>query len=100
MSIRDLQINQQPLEVQQLHAHFKIIEQKLIDGTPGIVEAMIEIHKNTQMHEELVNLLDDDDIALLHKAHEKHKQFVLVNKEVKASTTNRKKLKAGDLDNL
>lgn len=100
MSIRDLQINQQPLEVQQLHAQFKIIEQKMKDGTPGIVDAMLEIHKNLQTHEELVSLLNDDDIQMLHQAHEKHKQFVLVQQTAKKNNTGKKKLTDADLGNL
>lgn len=99
MSIRDLEVQQQPLEIQQLHAQFKIIEQKLQDNTPGIVDAMIDIHKNLQTHEELVSLLDDDDIAMLHKAHEKHKQVVLVQQAQKKSN-GKKKLSSDDLNNL
>lgn len=100
MSIRELELVQQPLEVQNLAAQFKIIEQKLKDGTPGIVDAMIDIHKNTQLHEELVNLLSDEDLQLLHKAHEKHKQFVLVAQQSKAVSGKKKKLTGDDLNNL
>lgn len=99
MSIRELEASQKPLNIQLLKAKFQEIEQKLKDGTPGIVDAMVEIHKNLQQFEELVLLLSDDDIALLHQAHEKHKQFVLVQKEVK-NTTKRKKLTNDDLNNL
>lgn len=99
MSIKDLEETQQPLEVQQLKAQFQIIAQKLVDGTPGIIEAMIDIHKNLQTHEELVNLLDDDDIQMLHKSHEKHKQFVLVAINEKQAKT-KKKLTSDDLNNL
>lgn len=99
MSIRDLEVSQKPLEVQMLRARMIEIQQKMIDGTPGIVEAMIDIHKNLLQHEELVLLMDDDDIKLLHQAHEKHKQFAMIQKEVKKS---KKKvdlsgLKASDL---
>lgn len=99
MSIRELEVSQQPLEIQQLKAQFQIIEQKLKDQTPGIVDAMIDIHKNLQMHEELVSLLNDDDIALLHKAHEKHKQFVMVQVAEKTNSK-KKKLSSDDLNNL
>lgn len=100
MSIRELETSQQPMEVQLLKARMKEIEQKLIDGTPGIVDAMIDIHKNLQSHEELVLLMSDEDIQLLHRAHEKHKQFVLVAKEVKKVGKGGKKLTSNDLANL
>jgi hypothetical protein len=100
MSIKDLEISQQPLEVQILKVRMVEIEQKLLDGTPGIVDAMIDIHKNLQEHEELVLLLTDDDIAMLHKAHEKHKQFALVQKETKKVGKGGKKLSDNDLANL
>jgi hypothetical protein len=77
------------------------IEKKLMDGTPGIVDAMVDVHKNLLEHEELVLLLDDNDIAMLHKAHEKHKQFVLVQKEQKnIGKGGKKKLSDNDLANL
>jgi hypothetical protein len=101
MSIKELEVGQQPLEVQSLKARMIEIEKKLIDGTPGIVDAMVDIHKNLLDHEELILLLDDNDIAMLHKAHEKHKQFVLVQKEVKAvGKGGKKKLSDNDLANL
>lgn len=100
MSIRDLEASQQPLEIQKLKARMVEIEQKMIDGTPGIVEAMIDIHRNLQEHEELVLLMNDDDIAILHKAHEKHKQFILVQKETKKVGKGGKKLSNDDLLNL
>lgn len=99
MSIKDLEASQKPLEVQLLKARFQEMAQKLVDGTPGIVDAMIDIHKNLQQHEELILLLDDDDIHTLHQAHEKHKQFAMIQKEVK-KTTGRKKLTNDDLNNL
>lgn len=100
MSIRELETSQQPIEVQKLKARMVEIEQRMIDGTPGIVDAMIDIHKNLQEHEELVLLMNDDDIALLHKAHEKHKQFILVQKETKKVGKGGKKLSNDDLLNL
>lgn len=100
MSIKDLEVSQKPLEVQMLKARMIEIETKLTDGTPGIIDAMIDIHKNLQSHEELVLLLDDDDIKRLHLAHEKHKQVVLVNKEVKKVGKGGKKLSESDLANL
>ena len=100
MSIRELEVSQKPLEVQILKARMLEIETKLKDGTPGIVDAMVDIHKNLQSHEELVLLMTDDDIRLLHLAHEKHKQFVLVNKEVKKVGKGGKKLSDTDLANL
>lgn len=100
MSIKDLEVSQQPLEIQSLKARMIEVETKLIDGTPGIVDAMVDIHKNLQDHEELILLLDDNDIAMLHKAHEKHKQFVLVQKETKKVGKGGKKLTSDDLANL
>lgn len=99
MSIRDLEASQKPLEVQQLQARMREIEKGLLNSTPNLTEAMIDIHKNLLQHEELVLLMDDDDIKILHQAHEKYKQFVMVSKEVKKS---KKKvdlsgLKASDL---
>lgn len=99
MSIKELEVSQKPLEVQNLKARMIEIETKLIDGTPGIVEAMIDVHKNLQQHEELVLFLGDDDIHTLHMAHEKHKQFRLVQIEVKKPSS-KKKLSDGDLKNL
>lgn len=99
MSIRDLEVSQQPLEIQQLKAQFQIIEKKLQDQTPGIVDAMIDIHKNLLMHEELVSLINDDDIQMLHKAHEKHKQFTLIAVAEKTNAK-KKKLSSDDLNNL
>lgn len=98
MSIKDLQVNQQPLNVQQLQVRFNDVATKLIDGTPGLPEALVDIHKNLMQNEHLVHLLDDDDIAVLHKAHEKYKQFILVQKEVKKSKS--KKLSNDDLSKL
>jgi hypothetical protein len=102
MSIADLQTDQQPLEVQQLQAQFNTIAKALVEQTPGLPEALAQLHMHTQMHEELVHLLDDDDIAILHKAFEKFKQFSLVQKEVKAQEGRgrKKKLSENDLANL
>lgn len=100
MSIKDLEVSQKPMELQQLKTRMIEIEQALITNTPGIVDAMIDVHKNLQQHEELVLYLSDDDIATLHKAHEKHKQVVLIQKEVKKaskSASNLKNIKASDL---
>lgn len=83
MSIKDLEVNQAPIELQQLKARIIQMEQGLISDTPGIVDAMIDIHKNLLQHEELVQFLSDEDIHLLHLAHEKHKQVVLVQKQTK-----------------
>lgn len=99
MSIRLLETLQKPMEVQMLKARMLEIERKLIDGTPGIVDAMIDVHKMTQQHEELVLLMSDEDIQLLHKAFEKHKGFVLVAKQAKEIKKN-KKLTDKDLANL
>ena len=99
MSIADLQSQQQPLEVQQLAQQFKIIEQELIKKTPGLPDALVTIHKMLQEHEELTNILDDEDIAKLHKAHEAYKQFSLLQKETKKLKGN-KKVSEQDLLNL
>lgn len=100
MSLLELQADQQPLEVQNLIARMKEIAEKLVTQTPGLPEALAHIHKNLMMHEELVELMDDDEIALLHAAHEKHKQFKLVQNEVKATKKTTKKLTNDDLNNL
>lgn len=99
MSIKDLEVNQAPIELQQLKARMIIVEQGLISDTPGIVNAMIDIHKNLQEHEELVQFLSDEDIHLLHLAHEKHKQVVLIQKQTKAAKKKPdfKNLRAEDL---
>lgn len=99
MSILDLQATQQPLEVQQLQARMQQIQEQLLEKTPQLPDALVTIHKMLLEHEELVHLLDDEDIMKLHKAHELHKQFHLVNKEVKAVKKN-KKLSNEDLDSI
>ena len=97
MSILDLQIAQQPIEVQALHARMVQIQDQLLEKTPQLPDALVAIHKMLLEHEELVHILDDDDIMNLHKAHEVHKQFAVVNKEVK-KTGKTKKLSSADLD--
>lgn len=99
MSIIDLQTDQQPIEVQTIQSRMKQIQEELIAGTPALPDALVTIHKMLLEHEELVHLFDDDDIMKLHKAHEQHKQFHLVNKEVKKVGKN-KKLSDNDLSNL
>ena len=99
MSIRDLQTNQEPLNVQQLQLRFNEVATKLVDKTPGLPEALFDIHKNLLTNEHLVHLLSDEDIALLHSAHEKYKQFVLVQKETK-KVGKAGKQKLGNLDEL
>ena len=95
MSILDLQIAQQPIEVQALHARMVQIQDQLLEKTPQLPDALVAIHKMLLEHEELVHILDDDDIMNLDKAHEVHKQFAVVNKEVeKAGKT--KKLSSAD----
>jgi len=100
MSIRELQTDQQPLEVQQLKARMLQIQDQLILKTPDLPVALADIHKNLLQHEELVHLLDDDDIALLHRTHELHKQYALIQKEAKTVSGRRKKLNDNDLANL
>lgn len=99
MSILDLEIEQQPIEVQQLKSRMYQIQQNLLDNTPGLPEALADIHKNLLQHEELIHLLDDEDIHRIHAGFEKFKQFTLVQKEVKAVKKN-KKLTNEDLSNL
>lgn len=99
MSIKDLEVSQQPMQVQLLRARMIEIEGKLKDGTPGIMDAMIDVHKNLQDHEELIQFLSDEDIATLHQAFEKYKQVTLVAKEAKKVGKN-KKLTEADLKNL
>ena len=102
MSILDLQLDQQPPEIQKLQARMQQIENELKDRTPGLAEALVDIHKNLQLHEELTNLLDDTDIARLHKAHEIHKQYKLIVKEEKVAkkAAKSKKLTNDDLAGL
>lgn len=100
MSIHDLQVDQQPLNVQQLQVRFNEVVAKLVDKTPGLPEALMDIHKNLQMNEHLVHLLSDDDITILHQGFEKYKQFVLVQKEVKKVGKSGKKLTDADLGKL
>lgn len=100
MSIKDLEVSQQPLNIQTLRAKFLEVEQGLLQDTPGLVDAMIFIHKNLLEHEELVLLFDDNDIRTLHLAHEKHKQVHLIQKETKKLGKSRKKLSDTDLNNL
>jgi hypothetical protein len=101
MSIADLQLEQQEVPVQQLVAKFTAVKDHLEANTPGLAHAMYEIHKHLLEHEELVHILGDDDINALHRAHEKHKQFSLIQKETKAVTsTRKKKLSDSDLANL
>jgi len=90
MSIAELQLTQQPLEVQQIAQQFKLIEQELVKKTPGLPDALITIHKMLQEHEELTNILGDEDIAMLHKAFELHKQVALIQKETKKLKGNKK----------
>ena len=90
MSILDLQMEQQPLEVKALRARMEQVQAELIAETPALPDALVAIHKMLLEHEELVNMLDDDDIQKLHKAHEHHKQFHLVNAEVKKVGKNKK----------
>lgn len=99
MSIAELQTAQQPLEVQQVAEQFKLIEQELIKKTPGLPEALVTIHKMLQEHEELTNILGDEDIANLHKAHEAYKQVSLIVREAKSIKKN-KKISDDDLKNL
>jgi|SRR6266853_190907 len=99
MSIADLQSSQQPLEIQQLVQQFKLIEQELIKKTPGLPDALVTIHKMLQEHEELTNILDDNDISNLHKAHEAYKQVALIHKEEKKMKKT-KKVSDQDLLNL
>lgn len=100
MSILDLQDEQSPIEIQQLKSRMYQVQQSLLSDTPGLPEALAEIHKNLLQHEELVHLLDDDDIARIHQGFEKFKQFTLVQKEVKANNKPKKKLSNDDLANL
>lgn len=101
MSIKDLQVDQQPIEVIKLMSTMQEIEQELLIKTPNLPRALIDLHKNLMEHEELVHLMSDEDIAAVHQAHEIHKQITLVMKdEKKAATRGRKKLTNNDLSNL
>lgn len=99
MSIKDLQLEQQPIEVQHLIARMKQIEENLITETPGLPEALAEVHKHLQSHEELIHLMDENDIAILHKGFEKFKQIVVFQAAVK-SVGKKKKLSENQLSNI
>lgn len=100
MSILALQAEQQPLEVQALIARMQQVEAQLIEQTPQLPDALVHIHKMLLEHEELTHMLGDDDIMKLHRAHELHKQFHLVQKEVKNTKKASKKLSNAELDNI
>ena len=101
MSIADLQSQQNEPVVQQFVEKFMAVKENLEKQTPGLAHAMYEIHKHLLEHEELVHIMGDEDIATLHQAHERHKQFALVEKEVKAvKSTKKKRLSDSDLANL
>lgn len=99
MSILDLQAEQQPVEVQQLKARMQQIQSELTTKTPGLPEALADIHRILLSHEDLVHMLDDDDINKLHKAFELHKQVTMIQKETKKPSS-RKKLSNDDLASL
>jgi hypothetical protein len=99
MSIKELQTDQQPIEVQQLQARFMQIENELIVQTPDLPVALAEIHKQLQQQEELVHLLDDEDCQKLHKSFEIFKQFALIQKTAKTNSK-KKKLTENDLMNI
>jgi hypothetical protein len=98
MSIKDLQIDQQPIEVQHLQARFIQLEKELVAATPDLPTALAEIHKQLQTHEELIHLLSDEDCQRLHRAFESYKQFSLINKTAKAGK--KKKISENDLMNI
>lgn len=100
MSIKDLQTDQQPIEVKHLQARFIQLEQELIAATPELPNALAEIHKQLQQHEELTHLLDDDDCKNLHQSFElfkQHKMIANVQKEIKKKG---KKLSESQLNNI
>lgn len=90
MSIKDLQTEQQPIEVKQLQARFLQIEQALVEATPELPHALAEIHKQLLQHEEFIHLLDDTDIAHYHQAFEQFKQHHLIQKTVKIGKKTKK----------
>lgn len=101
MSILSLQEGQQDPNLDRLVIRMKQVEEELVLRTPRLHDALADIHKNLAIHEELVHLMDDDDIAVLHKAHEIHKQYALIQKEEKkVSGKGRKKLSNDELNNL
>jgi hypothetical protein len=88
MSILTLQAEQQPLHIQTAVKQFQAVAVALLEASPGLSMALAELHKNMIEHEEIVQLLDDDDIQKLHKAHEAHKQVTMITitqKEEKTS---------------
>lgn len=99
MSILDLQVDQHPIEVQKLKAKMEIVQSALLADTPGLSDALKDIHQNLQQHEDLIHLFDDDDMARIHKAFEKHKQVRLIQEAV-TTKKKTKKLTDSDLNNL
>lgn len=100
MSILDLQVDQHPIEVQKLKAKMEVIQAALLAGTPGLSDALKDIHQNLQQHEDLTYLFDDNDMALVHKAFEKHKQVKLIQEAVEKPKRQSKKLTESDLKSL
>lgn len=102
MSIKNLQKDQQSFEVLRLQENMGKVEAALLEKTPDLPIVLAEIHKDMLKHEELVHIMDDEDIAILHRAFETHKHVVLLQKETdkQAKGRGRKKLTEKDLTNL
>lgn len=90
MSILELQLDQQPLEVNQLAARIKEVQANLLQQTPGLSTALADIHRMLQQHEEMIHFLDDEDMKKLHQAHELFKQHHLVQSSI--AKTGKKKI--------
>lgn len=101
MSIKELQTEQQPIEVQQLKALIIQISAELVVQTPGLPNALATIHKMVQEHEELIHILNDEDTKTIHLAFESYKRIKVFADEAKKATKSKsKKLSDNDLSNL
>jgi exonuclease VII small subunit len=98
MSIKDLQEDQQPPEVQELIARMNQIQANLTTRSPLLMDALQHIHKNLAIHEELVHLLGDEGIQALHQAFEEYKGVKLIQKEEKKVKGARRKLSNDELN--
>jgi len=56
----------------------EVLKGMLTTSVPLIPQAMVDLHKNMQAHEELAHLLDDEGIAMLVQIHQRHKGLIIV----------------------
>lgn len=97
MSLTVKDVSTEELPIQFLQKQLQDIESKLLLDTPDIKEALILLHKNIITNEHLAHILDDEDIALIHSAHEKHKGLVMMAMDEKAA---KKSTRVGKINSL